>query len=250
MTVPTAQDRKSSPIWWLPGFVRVSQGVRPGHRAVDLSARLGSPILAPVAGTVRVGWDPKGYGRYVDILSNGKRVRLAHLQEVFVRPGQAVSPGQLIGLVGSTGRSTGPHVHLEVIEGERRLDPAELLRKARPPERLPPGAGIMVRLSIPTVGLAAARAGVQTGGELRNPATMARMLAALPPSAREIAVAQAAATQQAAIGVLDYLRDPAERLAFGALGALMMALGALMMAWGLRDEILRSAVGVIRAAGR
>jgi len=93
-----------------------SQGLH-GYNAVDLAAPLGTPVLASASGDIiisRTGWNG-GYGNYVVIShSNGTQTVYAHNSKNIVYAGQSVVQGQVIGYVGSTGRSTGPHVHFEV----------------------------------------------------------------------------------------------------------------------------------------
>jgi murein DD-endopeptidase MepM/ murein hydrolase activator NlpD len=104
--------------WLSSGFgYRTSPftGQREFHKGLDISARLKAPILAPANGIVRfVGWD-HGYGKSI-IISHGHgiKTRYAHLQKALVKKGQYVKRGDTIALVGSTGRSTGPHLHYEV----------------------------------------------------------------------------------------------------------------------------------------
>jgi murein DD-endopeptidase MepM/ murein hydrolase activator NlpD len=89
------------------------------HRGLDVvygdPGRPGDPVPSPFAATVkRVGYDPKGYGNYVVLDVGGREVVAGHLQEVKVKPGDKVRPGDLLGLEGQTGASTGPHVHWEI----------------------------------------------------------------------------------------------------------------------------------------
>jgi len=98
------------------GGVR-TQGIH-GYNGVDLGAPVGTPIIAAASGDVIIvrngGWNG-GYGNYVVIRhSNGTQTLYAHNSSNIVYPGQHVVQGQVIGYVGSTGRSTGPHVHFEV----------------------------------------------------------------------------------------------------------------------------------------
>ena len=85
------------------------------HSGVDLAAPAGSPIAATADGIVsQAGWNG-GYGLYVAISHpGGLQTRYGHMSQITVGAGQAVSKGELIGYVGSTGRSTGPHLHYEV----------------------------------------------------------------------------------------------------------------------------------------
>ncbi|MFN7397501.1 MAG: peptidoglycan DD-metalloendopeptidase family protein [Sandaracinobacter sp.] len=94
------------------------------HQGVDFAARTGTPILASAGGTVVFsGWGG-GYGNVV-VLDHGKgmRTRYAHMHRIGVRNGQRVEQGQNIGLVGSTGLSTGPHLHYEVWQNGKPVDP-------------------------------------------------------------------------------------------------------------------------------
>lgn len=86
------------------------------HTGLDMAAPMGTPIYAARAGQVEAaGWSAYGYGLHV-ILNHGSSVETlyGHMSRVVARPGQTVERGQLIGYVGSTGWSTGPHVHFEV----------------------------------------------------------------------------------------------------------------------------------------
>ena len=100
----------------LPGSVR-TQGLH-GYNAIDFGAPVGTPIRAAAAGRVivsRVGGWNGGYGNYVVIdHPNGTQTLYAHNSSNIVWQGQSVVAGQVIGYVGSTGRSTGPHLHFEI----------------------------------------------------------------------------------------------------------------------------------------
>ncbi|MCC7348686.1 MAG: M23 family metallopeptidase [Variibacter sp.] len=99
------------------------------HSGLDLRAGQGEPVRATAAGTVvSAGWNG-GYGRMIEIdHGNGFSTRYGHLSQILVREDQAIQPGQLIGRVGSTGRSTGPHLHYETrIDGEA-VDPVRFLQ--------------------------------------------------------------------------------------------------------------------------
>lgn len=101
------------------------------HKGVDIGAYYGSNILAAKAGTVSIasyGWNG-GYGNYVVILhgSNSSYTVYAHMSQVLVSAGQQVSQGQVIGLVGSTGNSTGPHIHFEIHENGQLMNPLDYL---------------------------------------------------------------------------------------------------------------------------
>lgn len=98
------------------------------HPGVDLSADYGDPVHASAAGTVAsADWDG-GYGLKIDIdHGNGYHTWYAHLSKTEVQPGQFVHKGEEIGLVGSTGYSTGPHLHYQVMLNGAAIDPTPFL---------------------------------------------------------------------------------------------------------------------------
>ena len=117
--------------WPLPGHTYISCHFgeadafgNAGHRGTDIPAPEGTPILAAHSGTVLVsGWNDS-YGNQV-LLDNGAGLstRYAHMTQTAVTAGEAVTAGQVIGYVGSTGDSTGNHLHFEVMQGGVRVDP-------------------------------------------------------------------------------------------------------------------------------
>ena len=96
---------------------RKTQGLH-GHNGIDLGAPVGTQVLASGDGRVilaKSGGYNGGYGNYVAIAHpNGTQTLYGHLSAIFVVQGQSVAQGETIGKVGSTGRSTGPHLHFEV----------------------------------------------------------------------------------------------------------------------------------------
>lgn len=85
------------------------------HAGIDMAADMGSNVFATADGSIEFADWKNGYGNCIDINhGNNYLTRYAHLQTVLVKPGQQVKRGELIGLVGSTGKSTGPHLHYEV----------------------------------------------------------------------------------------------------------------------------------------
>lgn len=99
------------------------------HEGVDIAAPLGTGVFVAAEGTVlRTGYDPEGYGRFVEIRHpNGMTTLYGHLSRLDVASGDTVAAGSRIGLVGSTGRSTGPHLHFEVRRGERQINPVKMM---------------------------------------------------------------------------------------------------------------------------
>ena len=99
------------------------------HTGIDLRGQIGEPVHATAAGTVSIAGRDGGYGNMVEINhGNGLATRYGHLSEIDVKVGQKVRIGQVIGKIGSTGRSTGPHLHYETrIDGEP-VNPQKFLR--------------------------------------------------------------------------------------------------------------------------
>lgn len=99
------------------------------HSGIDFRGPVGEPVRATAAGIVSSTGVNGGYGRMIEVdHGNGFTTRYGHLSDILVSEGQTVRPGQLIGRVGSTGRSTGPHLHYETrIDGEA-VDPQRFLR--------------------------------------------------------------------------------------------------------------------------
>jgi hypothetical protein len=98
------------------------------HAGLDFRGPIGAPILAAAAGTVSFTGVKQGYGNCVEIShGNGLLTRYAHMSRVGARVGEVVGPGEVIGAIGSTGRSTGPHLHFEVRIADRPVDPRPFL---------------------------------------------------------------------------------------------------------------------------
>lgn len=99
------------------------------HEGVDIASRLGSPIRAMADGVVSFVGDKPNYGKTVEIThGRGVITRYAHTLSLLTKVGDKVSRGDPIALVGSSGRSTGPHVHVEVLKEGRAVNPAGYLR--------------------------------------------------------------------------------------------------------------------------
>ncbi|WP_230292059.1 M23 family metallopeptidase [Croceicoccus sp. Ery5] len=103
-------------------------GRRANHKGIDMAAPSGTPIYATADGTVDMAQWFGGYGNFIKIEHGGDlETRYGHLSKLNVRPGQDVKKGDLIGFVGSTGRSTGPHLHYEVRIAGEAVDPTPYL---------------------------------------------------------------------------------------------------------------------------
>lgn len=110
--------------------MKVSQGYRAYHPAVDLAAPLGSPVYPIMDGKVEMTATQRfGYGNHM-IIDHGSEIKslYAHLSKILVKEGEEVDKGTVIGLVGSTGFSTGPHLHLEVYDNGQPFNPLTILK--------------------------------------------------------------------------------------------------------------------------
>lgn len=128
-----AADAHMPSIWPTTGTVSSPYGLRWGgsdfHPGMDIANDMGTPIVATADGVVDyAGWNSGGYGNMVDIdHGNGIMTRYGHASQVVVNAGQHVKRGQVIAYMGSTGFSTGPHVHYEVIINGQRVNPNSYL---------------------------------------------------------------------------------------------------------------------------
>jgi murein DD-endopeptidase MepM/ murein hydrolase activator NlpD len=112
-TVPERTDCKQPYGWPIDGWV--SQEFSGQHSGIDIVGPYGGPVMTTMCGTVRVaGWSNVGYGNLVVVENGEYKTYYTHLAEFYVGPGQEVEIGEAIGAEGSTGNSTGPHVHYEV----------------------------------------------------------------------------------------------------------------------------------------
>lgn len=101
------------------------------HPGIDFAGIEGQPVDAVAAGVVTWAGDRSGYGNLVEIdHGNGYATRYGHNETILVHVGQVVKKGQVIALLGSTGRSTGPHVHFEVLYNGQQIDPARFVKAA------------------------------------------------------------------------------------------------------------------------
>ena len=98
------------------------------HSGVDFAGRHGSDVIAVASGVVTFAGDRSGYGKIVEIShANGLTTRYAHHKDLVVATGDVVKKGEVVGIMGSSGRSTGPHVHFEVLKNGRTVNPAQFL---------------------------------------------------------------------------------------------------------------------------
>lgn len=107
------------------------QRFRKFHKGTDFKAERGTPVLAAGGGTVRIAGVQNGYGNVVYIdHGDGLVTRYGHLAKILVKAGDPISAGAKLGLVGATGRATGPHLHFEVRLAGRAVDPVLAMRIA------------------------------------------------------------------------------------------------------------------------
>ena len=140
------QDRKLADATWLSGqpiekgWISSAYGMRTDpftgrrsmHNGIDFAGKSGSQVLAVAAGVVSWVGRESGYGNMVEVShGDGFVTRYSHNKENLVTPGDIVRKGEPIALLGSTGRSTGAHVHLEVYKHGRSVDPSSYVRRTR-----------------------------------------------------------------------------------------------------------------------
>ena len=113
---------------WVTTTHRLSRGYSGGHTGLDIDGEFGDPIYSMTDGVVESVSSGGPYGNKIIISHPGGLKSLyAHLQTMDVEPGQTVTAGEYIGTMGSTGRSTGSHLHLEVFRNGALIDPATVL---------------------------------------------------------------------------------------------------------------------------
>ncbi|MDX2096317.1 MAG: M23 family metallopeptidase [Leptolyngbyaceae cyanobacterium bins.59] len=130
----TRPNASSQYVWPAKGVLTSGFGWRWGrmHQGIDIAGPVGTPISAAAGGTVTYAkWDDGGYGNLVEIKhGDGSITRYAHNSRILVRTGQEVEQRQPIALMGSTGRSTGPHSHFEIrLPGKGAVNPIALLKR-------------------------------------------------------------------------------------------------------------------------
>lgn len=132
-TTPSNAIKGTSNFQW-PTAACISQFYWARHPGIDLANSKGTAVVASDAGYVEfVGWDNSGYGNMILMNhGNGAITRYAHLSAFAVEAGASVKKGQLIGRVGSTGRSTGPHLHFELIVNGVHRNPVGILKGNTP----------------------------------------------------------------------------------------------------------------------
>ena len=101
--------------------------VSANHQGIDIGANEGTPIYAAMEGTVTVVSEEGEYGKHIDVTNGDVLTRYAHCSKLLVKEGQKVKQGDKIAEVGSTGNSTGPHLHFEIRRDNRVVNPDEII---------------------------------------------------------------------------------------------------------------------------
>ena len=106
-------------------------GIVKHHHGIDIACAEGSEVRAVLPGRVAKATWKGGYGKFIELSHAGEldRSRYAHLSKIIVRNGQLIKKGALIGFSGQTGRVTGPHLHFELSQEGRAIDPQKFLEK-------------------------------------------------------------------------------------------------------------------------
>ena len=126
---PSARAVKGNKMNWPTEGHRLTQYYNWSHHAVDIANKIGTPIYAADAGTVEAaGWGT-GYGNQIVINhGGGKKTRYGHASKLFVKVGDTVAKGETVAAMGSTGWSTGPHLHFEVIINNVKYNPLDFIK--------------------------------------------------------------------------------------------------------------------------
>jgi len=107
-------------------------GRRVHHSGIDFAGKLGSDVVAVAAGVITYAGRRSGYGNLVEINhGKGYSTRYGHNSEILVKVGQTIKKGEVISKMGTTGRSTGPHVHFEVMHNGRAVNPIKYIQASR-----------------------------------------------------------------------------------------------------------------------
>jgi murein DD-endopeptidase MepM/ murein hydrolase activator NlpD len=127
---PSATTAEIGELVWPTDQKRINQYYKWNHPGLDINGRLDNAVYAVDAGIVTfAGWNKGGYGNMILIdHGNGTVTRYAHHSKHYVKAGDQVTKGQTIAMIGSTGRSTGPHLHFELYVNGKRANPLEYFK--------------------------------------------------------------------------------------------------------------------------
>ena len=110
------------------GKREATEVVSANHQGIDIGANEGTPIYASIEGTVTVASEEGEYGKHIDITNGDVLTRYAHCSKLLVKEGEKVKQGDKIAEVGSTGNSSGPHLHFEIRRENRTINPEYILK--------------------------------------------------------------------------------------------------------------------------
>jgi murein DD-endopeptidase MepM/ murein hydrolase activator NlpD len=132
LTAVTVPDGSPVPGAWISSYfgrrVDPFTGVKAFHSGIDFAAAMGTSARAVAPGVVTWAGERSGYGQLVEINhGNGYVTRYAHNSKLLVKVGDRIAKGQVVSSVGSTGRSTGPHLHFEVLKNGEQIDPLKFV---------------------------------------------------------------------------------------------------------------------------
>lgn len=252
------------PAWPVPGYQASPSSIVQGHRALDIPAKAGTPVVAARSGIVRIGGGDPGYGTLVRVEdpATGLESLYAHLSGIVegLLPGQRVQAGDVIGYVGSTGNSSGPHLHFEVNPiGRERFNRTRSDLAAVDPWGYLEGYS----MSAP-VGIADNRNVLQVATTVPPPKALTkgsttskdRASAAVsgPPGSSKVSSAPLSVTQGQGIAAsaptktddsrlfpggpkVSTVTGWAQRIGLWGIGGAVFLVGVLILAWSFRDEI-------------
>jgi murein DD-endopeptidase MepM/ murein hydrolase activator NlpD len=122
---------------WLSSYYGIRQDPFNGqpaiHKGIDFAGKENADIIATASGVVSWAGERYGYGNLIEINHGGGiKTRYGHNKEILVQVGDVVTKGQVIAKMGSTGRSTGPHVHYEILKNDRQINPLKFVYRNAP----------------------------------------------------------------------------------------------------------------------
>lgn len=229
----------------------ISQGVHKGHVAVDFAVQQGTPIVSVGEGIVSSVQNlTTGYGRHVRIKTpRGEELIYAHMHDIGVRLGQRIRKGMQLGTVGSTGNSTGAHLHFERRVAGEAVDPWVILKGAIEPnyDALRYGTSPRYQSQLARVPSSGIQSPVRRAKEVKIPVSSRKVRSVAPspnfnlvsgypaPTVREEKKEEKETLPQQ---VVSAVKAPVERFSVGALGVVLMITGLFILSSGLRQKTL------------
>lgn len=270
--VRLAANRLARPLFpVVGGGAHVTQGPRAGHVGLDIGATAGSAVVVPVAGIIsREQHSGSGYGTAVWMIDpvSGRELTFGHLLSEFVHPGQRVAAGERIGEVGSTGHSTGPHLHFEVGQpGEQgyagqstevsAVDPLAWLQGAAPAVAAASGFSSRSAVVAAPSGMSTTTPSPQTAPQQAAPQQAAAYTTPSGARAYQGAGLGAAAVASGAVAarqptgiqaIVDGITANVKRAGFVGAGLLLVLLGIGIFAFSYKDQIATTGAKLVGTA--